>query len=237
MPLLGALTILAGSSDFDQRRANDIRHAAQIHNSIQFVYFEDGPADDLQNLKGKLRIMPTPVRALPPVIDALRYLARARQFRRAAIMHVDIENGEPFWPKWFLVTHALELAIKAYIVSREDLGLPAPTTKPANHDLVGLYEKAILWGLNRNPVVMSGLPHLSELHQSHYARYPQDRVIPAALIAQFDDLTDQLLADVTKAVGPWCIEAYGSEAVKTPDKCFTKQTGRGTSSSVQSSRH
>jgi hypothetical protein len=143
----------------------------------------------------------TPTRALPPAIEALRYLDRARQFRRAAMMHVDIENGQPFWPKWFLVTHALELTIKAYIVSREDLGLPAPTTEPGNHDLVGLYEKAVLWGLSRNPLVMSGLPHLSELHQSHYARYPQDKVIPAALIAQFDDLTDQLLADVTKAVG------------------------------------
>ena len=86
-------------------------------------------------------------------------------------------------------------------MSREGLDQPAPITEPANHDLVGLYEKAILWGLSRNSLVMSGLPHLSELHQSHYARYPQDNVIPAALIAQFDDLTDQLLADVTKAVG------------------------------------
>jgi hypothetical protein len=142
-----------------------------------------------------------PIRALPPTIEALRYLDRARQFRRAAMMHSDIENGQPFWPKWFLITHALELAIKAYIVSREELGLPPPPTEPANHDLVGLYEKAVLWGLSRNPLVMSGLPHLSELHQSHYARYPQGKVIPAALIAQFDDLTDQLLADVTKAVG------------------------------------
>jgi hypothetical protein len=144
--------------------------------------------------------MPT-VRALPSAIEALRYLDRARQFRRAGTKHVDIENGQPFWPKWFLITHALELAIKAYIVSREKLSLPSPTKEPANHDLVGLYEKAVLWGLTRNPLVMSGLPHLSELHQSHYARYPQDNVIPAALIAQFDDLTDQLLADVTKAVG------------------------------------
>jgi hypothetical protein len=121
-------------------------------------------------------IMPaTPPRALPPIIEALRYLDRARQFRHAASKHVDIENGQPFWPKWFLVTHALELAIKAYIMSREGLDQQAPITEPANHDLVGLYEKAVLWGLSRNSLVMSGLPHLSELHQSHYARYPQIR--------------------------------------------------------------
>jgi hypothetical protein len=32
------------------------------------------------------------------------------------------------------------------------------------------------------------------------------------------------------------LETYGSEAVRTGDKCFTKQTGRGTSSRVQTQR-
>ncbi len=46
---------------------------------------------------------PTPFRVLPPALEADRYLARARQFRRAAMEHVDIENGEPNWPKWSLI--------------------------------------------------------------------------------------------------------------------------------------
>ena len=102
------------------------------------------------------------------------------------------------------------MAITAYIASRKELRLPPPKKKPTKkkrgkHDLIELYDKAVFWGLTRNPLVMSGLPHLSELHESYYARYPnkaKDKVIPAVLIAQFDGLTDQLLADVTKAVVP-----------------------------------
>jgi hypothetical protein len=111
-----------------------------------------------------------------------------------------MENGEPNWPKWFLVTHALELATKAYIVFSEDPGPLPPGPQPANHDLVGLYDYAVLCGLQRNSSIISGLSHLSELHQIHYARYPQAKVIPVALIAEFDDLTDQLFTDITKAI-------------------------------------
>jgi hypothetical protein len=37
------LRILAGSFEFEQRGRNESRHAAQIHNPMQFVYFEDEP--------------------------------------------------------------------------------------------------------------------------------------------------------------------------------------------------
>jgi hypothetical protein len=145
---------------------------------------------------------PTPFRALPPALESQRFLARARQFRRVAIRLADMDGPEPNWPKWFLVTHAIELAIKAFIVSREDLDVPAPAgPKPANHDLVGLYDYAVLYGLQPNPLITSGLPHLSELHRVHYARYPHAEARPVALIAQFDDLVDQLLTDITEARG------------------------------------
>jgi hypothetical protein len=50
-------------------------------------------------------------------------------------------------------------------------------------------------------LVTTELPHISELHQIHYARYPQAKVIPVALIALFDDLVDQLFANIAKAIG------------------------------------
>jgi hypothetical protein len=37
-----------------------------------------------------------------------------------------MDGPEPNWPKYFLLTHAIELAIKAYIISRDDAGAPAP---------------------------------------------------------------------------------------------------------------
>lgn len=130
-------------------------------------------------------------------------LARARQYRRVAMPLVDMDGPEPNWPKWFLVTHAMELAIKAYIVWREDANVPAPAApKPPNHDLVALYDYAVLYGLTRNPQITSDLPHLSDLHQTHYARYPTAAVKPVALIAQYDDAVDKLFDDVSKAIGP-----------------------------------
>lgn len=46
--------------------------------------------------------------------------------------------------------------------------------------------------------ITSELPNISELHQIHYARYPQAKVIPVTLIAHFDDLVDQRFADIAK---------------------------------------
>jgi hypothetical protein len=146
---------------------------------------------------------PTIFRATPHPFEPQRYLARGRQFRRVAMHLVDMDGPEPNWPKYFLLTHAIELAIKAYISSREDAGAPAPAAKePANHDLLGLYDYAVLYGLKRSPLVTNDLPHISDLHQVHYARYPQTSVKPVAMISQYDDLADELFADVQKAIGP-----------------------------------
>jgi hypothetical protein len=67
-----------------------------------------------------------PFRALPSALEAQRFLARARQFRHVAIALADMDGPEPNWPKWFLVTHAIELAIKAFIIFSEELDAPAP---------------------------------------------------------------------------------------------------------------
>ena len=152
------------------------------------------------NMGAPLNHPPTPMRAQPPHLQHQRFLARARQFRRVAMPLPDMDSAEPNWPKWFLITHAIELTIKAYIHSREELNVPAPTAPvPANHDLVALYDYAVSYGLKRDPEVTKDLPHLSELHQQHYARYPQEAVKPVALIAQYDDLIDRLIEEVSEA--------------------------------------
>jgi hypothetical protein len=146
---------------------------------------------------------PTIFRATSHPFQPQRFLVRGRQFRRVAMGLVDMEGPEPNWPKYFLLTHAIELAIKAYIISREDAGAPAPSTNPpANHDLVGLYDYAVLYGLKRSALITKDLPHISELHQIHYARYPQANAKPVAMISQYDDLADDLFSEVAKAIGP-----------------------------------
>ena len=111
----------------------------------------------------------------------------------------DIENGEPFWPKYFLVTHAIELALKAFSRWRDAIEGQGHQ-EPANHDLVGWYDDAVQRGLQRDNNMANELKHLSELHEIHYARYPQDAARPVALISQYDDVVDQIIADVSKAI-------------------------------------
>jgi hypothetical protein len=93
-------------------------------------------------------------------------VTRARQYRAQALKLADIKAFEPNWPKYYLVTHAIELAITAYLVFEKGLGRPrSGGKKPDNHDLMALYEEAIDRGLKSNPLVLKELPHLSELHK------------------------------------------------------------------------
>jgi hypothetical protein len=58
--------------------------------------------------------MKPPIFSIRPTgSDAQQYLHRARMFRHAAGELVDYFNGEQYWPKYALLTHAIELALKA----------------------------------------------------------------------------------------------------------------------------
>ena len=60
----------------------------------------------------------------------------------------DYRNGEPFWPKYALVTHTIELSLKAFFHHSIDRGKPAPMKEPRQHDLLGWYQVAVDYGLN-----------------------------------------------------------------------------------------
>jgi hypothetical protein len=60
--------------------------------------------------------------ALSAPLPALDWHARARMYQSQAIGMPDIVNGQPNWPRYFLLAHAAELAIRAVLVSgKEDL--------------------------------------------------------------------------------------------------------------------
>ena len=149
--------------------------------------------------------MPGHSRAIPPSLDAWRFLARARQYRDQAMLLVDMVGPEPNWPKHLLLTHAIELAINAYFVFEK--GLHGRRTgvrhnNPNSHDLMELYKEAINRGLQKNDFVLRELPFLSELHKVHYARYPQIETKPVpAYVSQYDDMVEALFTDVAAAIG------------------------------------
>ena len=63
---------------------------------------------------------------------AQRYMQRARMFRAAAIRLSDYSNGEQFLPKYAMLTHAIELALKAFALHSVATGKPSGN-RPSNH--------------------------------------------------------------------------------------------------------
>jgi HEPN domain-containing protein len=132
---------------------------------------------------------------MPLPFEPQNQLSRAAQFRRVAISLPDMEGPEPNWPKYFLLGHAIELALKAYLEFSGGQG------SIGNHDLHGLYAEAVRRGFPVDAQTTADLPHLSELHRINYARYPQVPVRPVALISQFDDIADGLISKASKLIG------------------------------------
>jgi hypothetical protein len=141
------------------------------------------------------KIVTPPVFApLTTPLPALDWHARARMYRDQAIGMPDIVNGQPNWPRYFLLAHAAELAIRAVLVFSKGGAARAAGPEPGKRELSALYEYACKCGLKSNPQVLKELSYLSEIHKSYVARYPKS---PGQvwLASEFDDAVDSLLAD------------------------------------------
>jgi hypothetical protein len=132
--------------------------------------------------------------------DAVRYLHRARMFRAAAVQLPDYSNAEQFWPKYALLTHAIELALKAFAFHSIASG-KATSKEPKQHDLKGWYHLAVHYGLADDSNVATNISLLNQLHATHYTRYPQDRAVPDASVIA-DTTVDHLIFIFTQAINP-----------------------------------
>lgn len=131
-----------------------------------------------------------------------QYLHRARMFRDAAMRLPDYSSAEQYWPKYALLTHAIELSLKAFAQHSVENGAP-PGNEPKQHDLVGWYRLALEYGLSDRPDVKESIELLNQLHLTHYTRYPQDRHGPVPDASTIADRTvDHLLLVFTEAINP-----------------------------------
>jgi hypothetical protein len=114
---------------------------------------------------------------------------------------VDTRNGEQNWPKYALLTHAIELALKAFAFQAARNG-PIPN-EPKQHDLVGWYKIAIGYGLSDERGIAENLGFLNELHKTHFMRYPAppSRPVPNPE-AIADQTVDHLIFAITQVVNP-----------------------------------
>jgi hypothetical protein len=122
-------------------------------------------------------------------------------FRKAAERLPIYSSAEPFWPAYALLTHAIELSLKAFHHHSIQNGKPRPAKEPDNHDLVGWYKLAVQYGLKDEPGIAENIALLNELHFGHFTRYPQRaRPIPDPSILA-DDTVDRLIFTFTDIPG------------------------------------
>jgi hypothetical protein len=133
----------------------------------------------------------------------MQFMHRARQFRRAAMPPMpDYESAGPFWPKYALLTHAIELALKAFVAKSATAGIPAGK-EPKQHDLLGWYQLAVVYGLAHDPRIEENVDYLSELHRIHYMRYPQRSSKPVPNLSVIaDETADRLLDQIMPVTNP-----------------------------------
>jgi hypothetical protein len=78
-----------------------------------------------------------------------------------------------------LLTHATELALKAFVLHAVESGShAAPTKPPANHDLESWYQTAVDFGLPNDEGLAERIAALNGVHAPHFARYPQAQKHP-----------------------------------------------------------
>lgn len=123
-------------------------------------------------------------------------------FRDAAGRLYDYVNGETCWPRYALMTHAIELALKAYVRHCAAIS-NAPMKEPRQHDLSDWYKLALQYGLEDDAMITKNIDVLNELHSTHYSRYPQHRSspIPAGELI-LDTTVNHLIDTVTQTINP-----------------------------------
>jgi HEPN domain-containing protein len=95
----------------------------------------------------------------------------------------------PNWPRYFLACHAVELALKSFLLQR---GLSEDEKETFGHDLVSLLDKAITSGLKVTDQIVADISALNVVHSGFWHRYPRTIGHPVQLIHQYDPTIDSL---------------------------------------------
>jgi hypothetical protein len=147
----------------------------------------------------KRRISKAGQRAEPNPFTAFEYLAYAEQFYhtfyKAPTFHPEIS-----WPRYFLLCHAIELALKAYLAK---LGATPQHLRQfeRRHALDRLVAEAVEKDLHLTQETQERIRALAEAHANFWHRYPRDDgKIEVFVIEQFIPAAHELLNAVSMEV-------------------------------------
>jgi hypothetical protein len=106
------------------------------------------------------------------------------------------------WPRYFLLCHAVELALKAYLLSR-GASWKEVTTRDIRHNFNKLLDEAVNKGLPLAPETQGRIRNLAETHSEFSHRYPkkEDGTLEVPVIAQSIRAAHELITAVHDEVG------------------------------------
>lgn len=141
-----------------------------------------------------------PVRIPQPLgIFAGELMERASEYLEAA-KRLDTDEARPLvHPRYFLISHAVELALKAYLVARGTTKRKL-RGKKMGHDLPALQAAAIAADLPLVPELDDLIWHLAGISEDHALRYPAGYIVRVPFAHQCFDVIAQLLAEIKPAI-------------------------------------
>ena len=126
------------------------------------------------------------------------FMGRARMFKQAATaISCDYVNGQQNWPKYALLCHAAELALKAFVRAKEAQGTAVRTHNLHNHNLLGWYQLSVQCGLTHSVEMEENIGALSELHHKALMRYPKRHSRPIPDLSFTDGTVEELISFVS----------------------------------------
>jgi hypothetical protein len=125
------------------------------------------------------------------------YLDYAGQFYEA---YVKLPRRSPpkSWPRYFLLCHSIELALKAYL-SATGFTPRQLRARSVRHNLTNLLTEALAKGLSLPQSAQNDIKLLHKAHEDFWHRYPNDAV-QFPTIEQFRRTARQLLLNVSTAI-------------------------------------
>lgn len=121
---------------------------------------------------------------------AIDYFTLAKDYLRA--FREMPPHAPPDWPRYFMLCHAIELALKAYLALRgvSDAELKS---RAFRHDFENCLTGAIARGLPLGPLAAAEIERLKTAHLEYWARYPRREAgQPVYTIEQFEVYAQEL---------------------------------------------
>ncbi len=129
----------------------------------------------------------------------LEFFDRAKEFRDAYKALPSVRP--PDWPRYFMLCHAIELALNAFLV-QHGYTQNQLRGKSFGHDLEALIDEVVKLGLKFSSAsTRSNLGLLAEAHAKYWPRYPKNISGPVFVIDNFESDADDLLNAVKTALG------------------------------------